>query len=403
MTPSERELCSTISTISRFRESGGRPGAAADRPRHRRSLLHVVPQGHQAVRARPRRHLRRGSQRPSSCGCFNAHYDEYDFGRSSCRRRGPLVRRRPPPRQTAQRHGDQPLPARAAHAPSARQLAAHRSTCCAATAAVAGPRFSTGVGPTASTTSSALHRPRPCGGASRPSRPARRRRSEGFAARRQGPTVRGTSTAAGAGAASGGASTASKSAQKEPFAERRHHTERTQLFAPLQSLRRTARPKTTSVSFKAGLAAIRASPTASHRRSASLFLHPSAYWLIQVYTSRCQSADPARRPVQHPAPAPTVNLGAHVVSRDYGAGTFSRGVLAQAGSLALLPQTHPYVSSPEESGRQKAPPTSEPVPFDRGHLPPAGSGPGPEPAPARPQPAKLQESPRNHAAGWPIS
>ncbi len=55
-----------------------------------------------------------------------------------------------------------------------RQLAAHRNQARAPTAIIAAPRFSTGVGPTASTPSSALRRPRPCAGGFKCSMQARR-------------------------------------------------------------------------------------------------------------------------------------------------------------------------------------------------------------------------------------
>src|SRR5664279_2812104 len=75
-------------------------------------------------------------------------------------------------------------------------------SCCAATAIIAVPKFSTGVGPTVSITSWASRRPRHCAGISKASRPARRRASR---PRRRTPSYadsRNSSTAPRAGAAS---------------------------------------------------------------------------------------------------------------------------------------------------------------------------------------------------------
>ena len=108
---------------------------------------------------------------------FNAHYDEYGFQ--------PIVvfdgegRFVTAVLRPAKRPSGKEIRAflRRLLARDPRPTGRTPRSCCAPTAIIAVPRFSTGVAPTVSTTSSASRRPRHCAGMSRAWRPARRRAS----------------------------------------------------------------------------------------------------------------------------------------------------------------------------------------------------------------------------------
>src|SRR5271165_1315799 len=106
-------------------EFAGRSRPAADGPRDGRSLLRVLFDGSQTDHARHRRHVRRGPRRPAIAAVQRALRRIRISADRRVRRRGPFHHRRASSRQTAQRQGDQALPAPAvARDPS--QLAQHR-------------------------------------------------------------------------------------------------------------------------------------------------------------------------------------------------------------------------------------------------------------------------------------
>jgi hypothetical protein len=152
-------------------EPAGRSRAAADGPRHGRSLLRVVPRGSQADHARHRRHVRCRLRRPATAAVQRPlRRIRISADRRVRRRRTLRPPSSAPPSGPAARRSE-PFCAGCC-APSAPTGRTPKS-CCAPTATIAARRSSTGVGPTASTTSSASRRPRRCAGTLKGSRPAR--------------------------------------------------------------------------------------------------------------------------------------------------------------------------------------------------------------------------------------
>src|SRR6516225_7443485 len=146
---------------------------------------------------------------------FNAHYDEYGFqpivvfdgeGRFITAVLRPAKR---PGGKEIKAFLRRPVRAIRANWPNT-------ESCCGPTAITAAPRFSTGVGRTASITSSALRQPRPCADTSKSSRPARRLASRPRQATTKYAASRSSSTAPKAGAASSASSPASRLAPKGP-------------------------------------------------------------------------------------------------------------------------------------------------------------------------------------------
>jgi len=213
LSPSDRELCSQ-STISRLENL---PDA--------RSLLRVgramVDLYCESFRQVPRRitldiddtfDAVHGGQQ---LRLFNAHYDEYGFQ--------PIVvfdgegRFITAVLRPAKRPGGKEIrPFLAACCVRSAPTGRASRSCCVATAIIAVPKFSTGVGPMVSITSWASHRPRHCAGISRASRPARKRASKSRRRTASSADSRNSSTAPRAGAASSGSSRASRSARKAP-------------------------------------------------------------------------------------------------------------------------------------------------------------------------------------------
>src|SRR5471030_1777199 len=147
---------------------------------------------------------------------FNAHYDEYGFqpivvfdgeGRFVTAVLRPAKR---PSGKEIRPFLRRLLRAIRANGPTPR-------SCCAPTAIIAAPTRSTGVGPTASITSSASRRPRHCADTSQVSKPARRQASRPRRRTASSAVSRSSSTAPKAGAMSSGSSPASKLAPKGPI------------------------------------------------------------------------------------------------------------------------------------------------------------------------------------------
>ncbi len=178
---------------------------------------------------------------------FNAHYDDYGFqpmvvfdgaGRFVAAMLRPA--RRPSGKE--------------ARAFLRRLLRAIRAnwraprSCCAPTVTIAVPRFSTGVGPTASITFWASPRTPPCAATPKLSRPAPRRASRRPQETARSAASRSSSTPRRAEAASSGSSLASRRARKAPIRASSSPISPDAALAP--SMRRStagaARPKTTS-------------------------------------------------------------------------------------------------------------------------------------------------------------
>ena len=148
----------------------------------------------------------------------------------------PLRHRRALSRQAAERQGDRSLLPEGACCAAIRALTgrAPRSCCRKPTATIAVPRFSIGVAPMASITSSASRQPRHCATMSKVSKPAARRRDS---RPRRGAIASfvvswSSSTARKAGAGSSGSSPASKRALEGPdYPLRRHQSEQPQQLA----------------------------------------------------------------------------------------------------------------------------------------------------------------------------
>ena len=214
LSPIDRELCSQ-STISRLEESAGRSRRAADGQGDGRSVLQVVLRhGSQTDHAGHRRHVRCGPRWSAVAAVQRPLRRIRISADRRVRRRRPLRHRRASSRQAAERQGDQALPGGACCARSALTGLTPRS-CCGPTATIAVPRFSIGVAPMASITSSASRQPRHCAAMSKVSKPARRRDSRPRREMASFAVSWSSSTARKAGAGSSGSSLASKRARKD--------------------------------------------------------------------------------------------------------------------------------------------------------------------------------------------
>ena len=171
---------------------------------------------------------------------FNAHYDEYGFQ--------PIVvfdgegRFVTAVLRPAKRPSDKEIKPflGACCARSALTGLAPRS-CCGPTATIAVPRFSIGVAPMASITSSASRQPRHCAAMSKVSKPARRRDSRPRRETASFVVSWSSSTARKAGAGSSGSSPGSKRA-KDRHPLRRHQSEQPQRSRALRGCLLPARP-----------------------------------------------------------------------------------------------------------------------------------------------------------------
>jgi hypothetical protein len=179
---------------------------------------------------------------------FNARYDEYGFQPIVVfDGEGRFVTAVLRPAKRPSGKGSSPSCAGSC-APSALTGPTSKS-CCAPTATAAARKFSTGVGRTASTISSASRRPRPCVAISRVSKPARRRGSRPPPLRAASCGVsRSSMTPPRVGAGSNGSSLASKSAWKDPTAASSSPTckSATPARSTKTSTADAATPKTTS-------------------------------------------------------------------------------------------------------------------------------------------------------------